>query len=416
LIIMTILNLEKSFKGKLTVNESCSTFLLLKDNAPLFIGHNLDESTENVPGAIYINKRGENKRRISHQELILGKKGVDSKVNWTAKYGSVTFNIYGKDFPDGGMNEAGLYVQEMTLNGGKFATDSDLPCFFMTLWMQYILDSFTSVKEVVESLSSFTIDGWPWHFFVSDAEGNNTCIDFVDGTPTFYTEKNMPYPVMTNYFHDEELKVLSEYQGFGGKIPIDFTDMGDQDPMRPTRFVHACQLIKDAPENPDVTYAFKILYAMDRTSEYPTGGRHWSYIIDIKENKIYFETRKSSNRKLFNIRGFNFTNTEPAKIIDLHTKLEGDVTGNFQSITKEQNDQIISDGLGWLKKLADQTIGALKAMGANGEATLKDFGGEKMWSDEAFENFNHGLMTFSESILQLDYRWKILSTGKKFQM
>jgi len=51
-------------------SESCSTFLLKKGNSFL-IGHNLDDGNrEAVPGNIFINKRGKNKKsiflRISH--------------------------------------------------------------------------------------------------------------------------------------------------------------------------------------------------------------------------------------------------------------------------------------------------------------------------------------------------------------
>jgi penicillin V acylase-like amidase (Ntn superfamily) len=398
-ILLSVREMEEKRIRSILFSESCSTFLLIENQSPVFIGHNLDENAEIVPGSIFINKHGEKKKRISHKELVSGKFKSCTDINWTAKYGSITFNVYGKDFCDGGMNEAGLYIQEMTLQGGIFPKNKSLPCFFMTLWMQYVLDNFTSVKEVVENLSAFNIEGWPWHFFVSDANGNPTCIDFVEGKTKIYTGKDMPFPVMTNFFHDRELDELRMYQGFGGQIPFNFKDMGTLEPRRDTRFVHACRLIKDAPMNTDVDYAFKILYAMDRTPMYKIGGRHWSYVIDIKAQQIYFETRNAPNRKYFDFNGFNFSNTEPAKIIDIHTNLEGDVTGNFQSISKEKNDQIITKGLGYLKKLADQILTNLKTNGAIRKGNIDTYGGEKMWSEEAFKNLFNGLSNFSDYIL-----------------
>ena len=114
--------------------ELCSTFLLKNKNAFL-IGHNLDErSADDVPGAIFVNKRGQTKTSATFSELFTGIPSSGERLTWTAKYGSLTFNTFSKDFPDGGINEAGLYIQEMTQIGGELPEDSGVPCMFMTLF------------------------------------------------------------------------------------------------------------------------------------------------------------------------------------------------------------------------------------------------------------------------------------------
>jgi choloylglycine hydrolase len=93
--------------------SACSTFKLQK-GGELIYGHNLNQGDIGVPGLIFINKRGIFKKGRTWSELI-NKGGADPvDFYWISRYGSVTFNVFGKDFPDGGMNEAGLYIWEMS--------------------------------------------------------------------------------------------------------------------------------------------------------------------------------------------------------------------------------------------------------------------------------------------------------------
>ena len=48
---------------------------------------------------------------------------------------------------DGGANEQGLYIGEMTLFGTKFL-ETNNPKFHHHFFMQYILDNFATVTEV----------------------------------------------------------------------------------------------------------------------------------------------------------------------------------------------------------------------------------------------------------------------------
>ena len=41
-------------------------------------------------------------------------------ISWTSKFGNVTFNQYGKEFPTGGMNENGLVIELMWLNEARY--------------------------------------------------------------------------------------------------------------------------------------------------------------------------------------------------------------------------------------------------------------------------------------------------------
>jgi choloylglycine hydrolase len=73
--------------------EGCSTFCLA-GAGPVF-GKNYDWDV--ADGLVIVNKRGVAKTAMTN----------DNPAKWTSKYGSVTFNQYGREMPCGGINEAG---------------------------------------------------------------------------------------------------------------------------------------------------------------------------------------------------------------------------------------------------------------------------------------------------------------------
>ncbi len=163
-----------------TVNSSaCSTFKLQKGGG-LVYGHNLNEGDIGVPGLIFINKRGIFKTGRTWSEIITKERLNPSTHCWISRYGSVTFNNFGRDFPDGGMNEAGLYIWEMN-EDADYPKNENLPKLNQMNWMQYILDNYASLEEAVQCASEIEIDGWSWHFFVGDAQGNTAAITFING-------------------------------------------------------------------------------------------------------------------------------------------------------------------------------------------------------------------------------------------
>ena len=342
---------EKSMKETKSQNKilgqlnSCSTFMWNTDNAFL-IGHNLDEYSEvDLPGAVLVNQRGQTKTSKTFFEMFTGTPSSGPRLTWVARHGSVTLNTFGKDFPDGGINEAGLYVQEMSLAVSKYPESSNLTCMFMSLWIQYALDNFTTVQEVIDSLSNITIDGLTWHFFVCDTKGNTASIDWINRKPVVHTGEEMPHTVLTNYAYDDELATLKPYQGFGGDKLVDLSDMGDGNGID-TRFIHACHLIRTGPTDPGIDDAYKILYAMDRAEHLGAGGRHWSYVIDSKAGRLYIETRSANQRRFIDIKSLDFS--KPTQMVELHLNQEGDITNCLQPMTHEINRQMAQKNADWM--------------------------------------------------------------------
>src|SRR5512138_3484587 len=84
----------------------CSAFLADAAGGPV-VGKSYDWRDER--GLVVVNKRG-----LAKRALVLSPR--DRPAAWRSRYASVTFNQYGRELPNGGMNEAGLVVEVLILS------------------------------------------------------------------------------------------------------------------------------------------------------------------------------------------------------------------------------------------------------------------------------------------------------------
>jgi len=303
--------------------SGCSTFVLC-DGETFVIGHNLDE-TFHVPGMVVFNTRGIDKSSRSLMEWVTGQTPLTPRLTWTSQYGSLTFDTFGRDLPDGGINEAGLYVQEMTLVGTQFPEYPERPHVFMVIWMQYVLDTCATVSEALATLETVALDGWSWHFLLCDRQGATAVVEFPEGEMVIRTGGEVPVPVLCNTLYAEELESLKRHQGFGGVEVVDLQDKTVE------RFVHAAHMVETGTDGDPVDYAFEILETLVR------GGTQWSYVIDVANGRAYFHTAAARERKSVALDAFDYGPDAPSKVLDIDVDLGGDVTDHFVDWTPELN-------------------------------------------------------------------------------
>ncbi|HKJ81388.1 MAG TPA: linear amide C-N hydrolase [Ignavibacteriaceae bacterium] len=314
---------------QLSETNSCSTILFNHADS-LFVGHNLDESYE-VPGLVIVNPHGVTKREVSFADFdtTLSK----SKIQWKSKYGSIVYSNLGKEFIDGGMNEAGLYIGEMSLANTKYIKDSNLIKMTDLSWMQYILDNFESVNEVIKDLSHVTVDGPSlWHFFVSDKTGDAAIIEFIDGKLIVYRKNKMPVLALCNTSYRKELGRLRGYSHYGGNKKLDLNIEGND-----TRFLWAAVMLYDSSmtknvKNP-IRYTFKILKQLSGNSN------QWSIVYDLKKMRMYFNTNNARQIRYIDFSDFDFSKKSSVMVLDIRRNLEGNVSKYFLKF----NDYIINE-------------------------------------------------------------------------
>jgi penicillin V acylase-like amidase (Ntn superfamily) len=305
-------------------STACSTFKLQKGNS-LIYGHNLNEGDIGVPGLIFINKRGIFKTGKTWSEIINKTPKNKSMHHWISRYGSVTFNNFGRDFPDGGMNEAGLYIWEMNEDADYPRNDS-LPKLNQMNWMQFILDNYSTLEEAFQCASEIEIDGWGWHYFVGDNQGNTAAIAFVDGKVVVHKGTNMPIPALFNTPYDREMELTKYFKPYGGEYEIDINS-----PQIP-RFVKTDFFIKayDSKEN-IIDYGFYMLDKLKVNDE-----PEWSIVFDARKKDIYFKTRLNPEIKILSMKEIDFSNNVSVLTLNMDIKEGGNVLNQFHSYSNEE--------------------------------------------------------------------------------
>jgi penicillin V acylase-like amidase (Ntn superfamily) len=183
--------------------QACTTFIVGDSGRQLF-GRNYDWHFSD--GYIMVNKKGVRKKAYLSAEEPEGQPAA-----WTSRFGSITFNQFGREFPQGGMNEAGLVIESMSLMSTKFPDADGRPYVrSANLWRQYILDTCASVKDVIASDSRIRISydaakGIGTHFLVLDNEGDAAVIEFLNGVMVAYTGDALPMRVLSNRTYEASL-------------------------------------------------------------------------------------------------------------------------------------------------------------------------------------------------------------------
>ena len=141
-------------------------------------------------------------------------------MNWTSKYGSVIATGYDIGTCDG-MNEKGLVASLLFLPESIYSLPGDTrPAMGISIWTQYVLDNFATVREAVDELKkeTFRIDaprmpnGGPestLHLAITDETGNTAVLEYLDGKLSIHEGKE--YRVMTNSPRYEQQLAINDY-------------------------------------------------------------------------------------------------------------------------------------------------------------------------------------------------------------
>ena len=322
------------------IGYPCSTFCLDKGEHLVF-GKNVDWMQSD--GFVFINKRGVLKTAMLAWN-------VDNLATWTSKYGSITFNQIGCDWPFGGVNEAGLVVEMMAVDRAKYPVPDERPIINGLQWIQYQLDNFSRIELVIASDSQLRILGIKnpppgslmAHFLVCDKTGNCASIEFINGKLVYHTKETMPVKVLTNSTYDDSVTFLHDDQK--DNLPI------EQGTFSLLRFVRAVEMLKayKPQASPSaVDYSFAILSSIKTpVGAYMLGEpiyTQWSIVYDIKNLKVYFRTWGNEQIRYFALSSFDFSCKTPIKVLEIQADLSGDVTKKFINYIQQINRKLLGN-------------------------------------------------------------------------
>lgn len=292
------------------------------------VGKNYDWSIEN--GLVIVNKGGVQKTAAQYRVGEFGK-----PVEWKSRFGSITFNQFGRELPMGGINEAGLVVEVLMLTDTVYPEPDSRPSISALQWVQYQLDNFSTIQEVIESDAHVrivkTLSGPGLHYFVCDRDGNSAAIEFLDGKLIYYTNEKMPVKVLTNstyedgvrsWHHHQERRKSNYYAGA-------------------RRFVRTAALLERYEANPSaemIDRAFGILSAVSQGSF-----TKWNIVYDIRNLAIYFRTYSNRKIRQMALQDFDFSCQSPVLVLHINDHLSSDVTGRFIEYTRKDNRLLIEN-------------------------------------------------------------------------
>ena len=302
---------------------ACTAFL----QEGLYAGKNLDWHLDY--GLIIVNKRG-----IAKRALLLDP--TEKAAEWVSKYGSVTFNQYGREMPNGGMNEVGLVVETLMLPGTGNPAPDERPA--LTAWAQYQLDNSRTVEEAIASDKAVRISPampMPIHFFVCDAQGGAAVVEFIEGKLVSHTGEQLPYKLITNDTCDGSLAYLAQHEGFGGTKPIRQGSQASLD-----RFVIAADRLKTC--KPDGSKQAAIQYAFDTLAAVRQGqATKWSIVYDLKNLEIHYKTERCKETRTVRTKDFDFGPQTPVRMVSINTPHTGLLNPHFADYDADVNSWLI---------------------------------------------------------------------------
>ncbi|MFK7995772.1 MAG: linear amide C-N hydrolase [Granulosicoccus sp.] len=274
-----------------------------------------------------------------------GHVAADQSIDWVVRFGSVTFNQFSLEMPVSGMNEAGLAVALMWHEEGYYGND-DKQCRRLSSlqWIQYLLDNFDSIDDVVTSLQTIRPERGPipLHFILLDSSGNSLMVEFIRGNLVLW--KNVKNPILTNSSYDKCLAASENSDGTNDEFLGN--SMG--------RFVHLYKQLKNHKEDEDSAISgFRFLDSVSQSSikndaaAFPWKALDnetitaWSIVFDPVKKSIMFKTEQNQTIRKLNLLGIDFGAESDFQIVDINAGVAGDMLPYLEPYSMERNQAIL---------------------------------------------------------------------------
>jgi penicillin V acylase-like amidase (Ntn superfamily) len=303
--------------------EACTTFCL-SDGERHLIAKSYDWDMEQ--GIVFVNPRG-----LAKRALVLG--GKDRPAEWVARHASITFNQYGRELPNGGMNEAGLVVEVMWLDETKAPRPDKRPAVSELQWIQMQLDTRSTVAEMVREADAVrvAITAGKVHYMACDAGGECAAFENLGGRMVVTSMKRK---VLTNDTYRASLRSLAEHMGFGGEREIP-RGAGSLE-----RFVRASSLVSGFTGRPARKAALSMLDSV-RNGAYTK----WNIVYDPRALTVAFRTRSRPALKEIDFVKLATDCRSEARMLDMATTARGDVSARFRRYGFAANRRLIERSL-----------------------------------------------------------------------
>lgn len=287
----------------------CTTFVSDGPDGPLF-ARNYD--FEFGEALVVINPRGLS--RVSATAELAS----PAPARWTSRFGSVTFNQFGVGFPTGGINERGLVVELMWLDGTQYPAADARPTVTTLEFIQYLLDRSATLDEAMESARAVRIAGrTPLHFLVSDAAGRTAAVEFLGGQLVIHRDAQLPVRALANDRYDRSLAALQSSR----------PDAADRSSL--ARFVRAAG---EAQSRKTPAQAFEVLDSVAQP-----GATHWQIVYQMAPRTIQWRTSANAAMRTLGLDAVSFECRDGVRLVNIDAG-RGDMRGAFTAYTRAADE------------------------------------------------------------------------------
>lgn len=311
----------------------CSAFLYAVGDTR-FVGKSYDWFFDLSHGAAFVNQRGVAKDAFALDLSQNPLKGVP--MSWTSRYMSTTFNQFGREFPMGGMNEAGLVIEILQLPESKTPDKSDArPYVNESQWIQYALDSYATVEEVVAGFNDVRIATVfvGAHYFVCDQASACAVVEFLDGKAVVHQQADgsLPIPAITNNVYEDSMNYFAKNKN--RDIP------GSGSLPRFNRVARAIASLNADSESTLDSALWDVLDSVDYKSDYLTTA--WNIQYAPKVGDITFRTKLFKSKKHLAMGNLNADCGQAVQMLDMNQDLPSEVSDRFDTYSVEANKALV---------------------------------------------------------------------------
>lgn len=301
--------------------RACSTFCM-QEGSRILLGKNYDW---NVPeGMLMANRKNVEKTAATTRS--------GPPARWVSRLGSITFNQYGREFPSGGMNEAGLVVELMWLEGSRYPDPDARGALGCLQWIQYQLDTAATVEEVLASDTKVRIDSRsPLHYLVADRAGQVATVEFLNGRLVAHTRDDLPVPALTNSTYDASMRYLDRLRNTGESAAA-----GNGSLDRFARIAGRMGEFKRGVTSNAVAHAFETLSGVAQR-----GYTQWSIVYELDRLRINFRTSRNQAIRTLALTDLEFGCGGQVGVVDLHAGDAGDVLPLLRHYSTRINLELI---------------------------------------------------------------------------
>ncbi|MCM3173732.1 carcinine hydrolase/isopenicillin-N N-acyltransferase family protein [Paenibacillus sp. MER 99-2] len=270
---------------------------------------------------LFTNQRGLSKTALMPPPSI--------PATWISVYGSLTISQVGKENPNGGINEAGLVVEQTTLWSSEYPTVDERPAISELQWIQYLLDTSRTVQEALKCVENIRIAQATsqLHYLIADRSGDYAIVEFISGQ-MFVHRRPLPFAVITNTAYVDAIHDLKAGQS-------EWASMTDYERNSMERL----QTVTDALASTSLMLnAGNVMNLFDLLGSSSRPDTVYSLVYDLEHSEIYITTKNHANCiGKIRLKDFNFDKSSPAQVLDVQTGWGAHRALVFQDYSAELN-------------------------------------------------------------------------------